>query len=126
MTINAAQKGLFSIEVTKNEIKAKHVKTLSQLRDLLFDDECPGYGKTFLKSEYPDFFVSKADGSMNDTAEAYDFYHNGVHYLHVSLTMVELFEVDEDGEFIEGSDFDCIPDFDEKSLEVLKSFGIEA
>lgn len=116
---NTLSHNFYSAEITKGE--ASKIKSLHDLINIVLSDPEPREGKYHY---YKDDKTKKeaeneAFTDINLTAEAYVVSDR---LLHISLTAMEYWKSDSDGEFIEGSDYEPTREFNEDSLNVIKEF----
>lgn len=112
---------LLSVELKKNELKKTVIEGMkagnsveSILRGLCTQDSSPqSYGVFDNKAE--------ADMSHNDYLEVEFFSNSGVEYVNISSQMTEIYTVDEDGEFVQGSDYDYLDYLGQEDIDKILS-----
>lgn len=112
---------LLSVELKKNELKKTVIEGMkagnsveSILRGLCTQDSSPqSYGVFDNKDE--------ADMSHNDYLEVEFFSNSGVEYVNISSQMTEIYTVDEDGEFVQGSDYDYLDYLGQEDIDKILS-----
>ena len=119
ITQKAVRKILCSIEI--NKYKAEQFKRIEDVYDaLLLEDALPKTpeGNPYTGTEAK----AGADNSMDDVAEARVFENKGIKFLQLSMTFLEYFTINEDGDFYYGSDYERTADFSDKDKEIIKEF----
>lgn len=117
---------LLSVELKKSELKKAVIDGMklgnsveSILRGLCTQDSFPqSYGAKDNKDD--------ADISYNDYLEVEFFNNSGVEYVGISCTMTEIYTVDDDGEFYQGSDYDYLNYLEQKDIdEILEKLELK-
>lgn len=116
---------LMSVELKKSELKKAIIEGMklgnsveSILRGLCTQDSSPqSYGVFDNKGD--------ADISYNDYLEVKFFSNKGMEYANIACTMTEIYTVNDDGGFIQGSDYDYINHLEQKDVnEILQTLGL--
>ena len=119
MRNNTIMKILVSTDISKEESGKLH--TIEDVRNYVINtDSSPSEHHAYRLDEY--MGEEKAKMSCNDFATADVFESKGVKYLHVGFTCLEMYNTDEDGDFIDGSDYDDFADFTEEQTRTILDF----
>lgn len=110
--------GLYAHEVTKQQaleaakaVKSRHGDFENLIFDICFEDPEPAIKWDFETKE-------KAGMAMNNFLELKDYGD----YLRVSCVLLQKYTADEDGDFIEGSDFDSQFKVTQKDIDTFNRF----
>lgn len=110
---------LVSTDISKEESRKLH--TIEDVRNYVInEDSSPSEHQAYRLDQY--MGEEKAKTSCNDFATADVFRSKGVEYLHVGFTCLEMYNTDEDGEFIDGSDYDDYAKFTEDQVKTILDF----
>lgn len=113
---NTVRKILASIELSKTD--AKKLNSFEDVKNAILNDTEPQPGKEFKGSGA----AGSADFNMNDFANAEVFESRGVPFIHLSMTFLEFYNTDNDGDFVDGSDYDATCDFSDDQKQIIKEF----
>lgn len=115
---NTVRKIFVSSEISKNEAKKRHIKTINDIINYTLNhDAYPNYGKDFKLND--EMAKEKADMSFNSSSKIEIFTSDGVKFLRISFTCLEYFNEDN---FIDGCDYDDFAEFSEEDKKIFFDF----
>ena len=120
MNTNRCRRLYFQAELTKYEAKRLKLHTVGEVEDWLLNaDENPKAGKEL---EYNEELGAVGDFEMEEKTMVVKVNGGAGEFLIIGKTFEEYFEADEDGDFIEGSDFDSTTTFAEEEEKKILDF----
>jgi len=113
---NTARKILASVELSKEQ--ASRLNDLNEVTNAILNDLEPDGGKEF-KGEKA---ASEADMSMNDGCTVEVFTNKGCEFIFLSMTFVEMYNTDDDGDFLNGCDYQQTCEFSDEQKQKIREF----
>ena len=119
---NTVRMIMVSAEISKNEAKRHNISTQRELIEYVLDhDSYPELGDDY-RLDKDERAEGKADSSMNSCADVSVYSNNGVKFCYICFTCKEYFNSDDDGDFVEGSDYDGFAKFSDADIAKIEEF----